>query len=145
MRLAAFLIPLALLSSAAAAREAVPAEERELPFEARLPVCEDPAVLALIASRFAEKEAKFWNSSLTIMEYEKIRPLGWRSWGLDTIPRRFCTGVALVSDGHKRRIDYSVREELDLTFFGPTWGVEWCVAGLDRNWAYAPTCKMARP
>jgi hypothetical protein len=28
---------------------------------------------------------------------------------------------------------------------GATWGVEWCVAGLDRNWAYHPACKMAQP
>jgi len=26
-----------------------------------------------------------------------------------------------------------------------TWGVEWCVVGLDRNWAYNPACKMAQP
>jgi hypothetical protein len=25
------------------------------------------------------------------------------------------------------------------------WGVEWCVVGLDRNWAYNPACKMAQP
>jgi hypothetical protein len=24
-------------------------------------------------------------------------------------------------------------------------GVEWCVVGLDRNWAYNPKCKMALP
>jgi hypothetical protein len=23
--------------------------------------------------------------------------------------------------------------------------VEWCVVGLDRNWAYNPSCKAARP
>jgi hypothetical protein len=28
---------------------------------------------------------------------------------------------------------------------GMTWGVEWCVVGLDRNWAYNPICKMAQP
>jgi hypothetical protein len=28
---------------------------------------------------------------------------------------------------------------------GATWGVEWCVTRLDRNWAYNPACKMARP
>ena len=28
---------------------------------------------------------------------------------------------------------------------GSSWGVEWCVVGLDRNWAYNPACKMARP
>lgn len=145
MRAAAVLILVASMSSAAAARELVPAERRELSFEAKLPVCEDPAVLAKVASGFAEKEAKFWNSSLTILEYEKIRPLAWRPWGLDTIPRRFCTGVALVSDGRKRRVEYSVREDLELTLFGMSWGVEWCVAGLDRNWSDAPTCRTARP
>ena len=28
---------------------------------------------------------------------------------------------------------------------GMFWGVEWCVVGLDRNWAYNPACKMAQP
>jgi hypothetical protein len=28
---------------------------------------------------------------------------------------------------------------------GASWGIEWCIDGLDRNWAYNPTCKMARP
>jgi hypothetical protein len=28
---------------------------------------------------------------------------------------------------------------------GASWGVEWCVVGLDRNWAYNPACRMARP
>ena len=28
---------------------------------------------------------------------------------------------------------------------GMFWGVEWCVVGLDRNWAYNPACKMAKP
>jgi hypothetical protein len=28
---------------------------------------------------------------------------------------------------------------------GMSWGVEWCVAGTDRNWAYNPGCEMARP
>jgi hypothetical protein len=28
---------------------------------------------------------------------------------------------------------------------GSTWGIEWCVVGLDRNWSYNPACKMARP
>jgi len=28
---------------------------------------------------------------------------------------------------------------------GTSYGVQWCVVGLDRNWAYNPQCKMARP
>ena len=27
---------------------------------------------------------------------------------------------------------------------GGSWGVQWCVVGVDRNWAYNPDCKMAQ-
>ena len=131
------------LAAPALAREMRPAEKRELPYDTQLPACHDLAVLEKIASKFAEKEFKFWQSTLTIVQYDQIRPLAWRPWGLDYIPRRFCTGKVIVSDGTRHQIDYSVREDLGL--IGGTWGVEWCVMGLDRNWAFNPACKMARP
>jgi len=28
---------------------------------------------------------------------------------------------------------------------GANWGVQWCVVGIDRNWAYNPECKAAGP
>jgi hypothetical protein len=144
MRLATFLTCCVLaLSPAALAREMTPAEKRIFPYDTQLPACHDLAVLEKIASYFAEKEAKFWQSNLRIVEYEQIRPMAWRPWGLDYIPRRYCTGVALMSDGRRRRIDYSVRE--DLGIIGMTYGVEFCVSGLDRNLAFAPDCRMARP
>lgn len=124
-------------------REIEPAERREVPFDARIPVCHDPSVLADIAERFATREHRFWNSSLRIVHYERIRQLAWRPWGLDYVPRRFCSGTVLVSDGLRRRIDYSVRE--DLGTIGLTWGTEWCIAGLDRHFAFAPACRQARP
>jgi len=143
MRWLASLFLTACLISPAAARDIIPAEKRILPYEANLPVCHEPLVLAEISNRFAEKEAKFWNSSLTILEYDQIRPLAWRPWGLDHIPRRYCTAMAVVSDGRRRRVDYSIRE--DLGFIGGSYGTEFCVQGLDRNWAFQPNCRMARP
>ena len=127
----------------AGARELTPAEKRTIPFVAELPTCGDPSVLSQVSNSFADKEAKFWNSDLTIVEFERIQPLAWRPWGLDTIPRRYCTATATVSTGGKHRVDYSVRE--DLGFIGGSWGVEFCVTGLDRNGAYNPACRMARP
>ena len=55
----------------------------------------------------------------------------------------FCTAVASVSDGSLHRVNYWIGE--DTGMIGMTWGVEWCVVGLDRNWAYNPACKMAQP
>jgi hypothetical protein len=28
---------------------------------------------------------------------------------------------------------------------GMDWGVNFCVIGLDRNWAYEPHCRAAKP
>ncbi|MEP7029476.1 MAG: hypothetical protein ABI830_00930 [Pseudolabrys sp.] len=110
-------------------------------YDGDLPDCE--AALGTIASRFAQKEGRFWNSDLQILDFEKVRQIAFSPWAKGTIPRRFCTAVALVSDGRKHRVSYSIGE--DTGMIGASWGVEWCVAGLDRNWAYNPRCKMARP
>jgi hypothetical protein len=48
-----------------------------------------------------------------------------------------------VSDGRWRPVHYSIIE--DGGMISASWGVEWCVVGIDRNWAYNPACKMARP
>ncbi len=132
-----------LAAPSASAHEVVPAEKRILPFSSDLPLCGDPSVLEKISIDFAVKEAKFWNSALTLVEYERIAPAAYRPWGTDLIPRRYCTATATTSDGLHHRVDYSVRE--DLGFLGVGWGVEFCVQGLDRNAAYSPACRMARP
>ena len=112
-------------------------------YDAVVPLCEDPAALGKIQSRFADKEGRFWQSNLQLVDFERVHEIAFRPWADGTIPRRFCGAVALVSDGKKRAIYYSIIE--DAGMIGMTWGVEWCVVGLDRNWAYNPACRMARP
>jgi hypothetical protein len=112
-------------------------------FDAVMPTCDDPAPLAKIADRFQEKESKFWNSALQIVTFEDVREISFRPWAVDTIPRRWCSGKVLTSDGKKRSVSYSIGE--DTGMIGASWGVEWCVTGLDRNWAFSPACRMARP
>ena len=112
-------------------------------YEAVVPPCEDPVALGKIQARFSEKESRFWNSSLQILDFERVREIAFRPWAVDAIPRRFCTGTVVISDGVKRRVNYSIIE--DGGMIGGTWGVEWCVVGLDRNWAYNPHCRMALP
>jgi hypothetical protein len=109
----------------------------------RLPACESFWALKTIQRRFAEKESRFWQTRLQITDFEGIEETAFSSWAPDTIPRRFCSAVVLVSDGIRRPVHYAIGE--DLGMIGATWGVEWCVVGLDRNWAYNPACRMARP
>ncbi len=85
----------------------------------------------------------FWHSDLSISGFQGVREIAFRPWAPDTIPRRFCAGIALTSDGIERELYYSIGE--DTALIGATWGVEWCVVGVDRNWAFNPGCKMARP
>lgn len=146
--LGAGLLLLAALQPAHArsAREEIePAEEHTFPYDANIPGCQDAGVLEKVSNQFAEKEAKYWNSSLTIVAFDRIERTAWRPYGLDYIPRRFCTATATTSDGVRRKVDYSVREGLGI--IGATWGVEFCVHGLDRDlsYAYATACRMARP
>jgi hypothetical protein len=110
-------------------------------YDGVLPPCE--AALGRIAARFGEEESRFWNSDLQILDFERVRETAYRPWAAGTIPRRFCSAVALVSDGRKHQVNYWIGE--DTGMIGASWGVEWCVVGLDRDWAYNPRCKMARP
>jgi hypothetical protein len=112
-------------------------------YDAVVPLCQEAGPLGKIQARFSEKEGQFWNSDLQIVGFENVREVAFRPWAEGTIPRRFCTATALVSDGVKRKLDYSIGE--DTGWLGVTWGVEWCVVSLDRNWAYNPSCKMALP
>jgi hypothetical protein len=112
-------------------------------YEGVLPPCDYPDALIKISSRFNDKENTFWNTDLKIVTFEKIRETAFRPWAANTIPRRFCSGIVEISDGRKHVIHYSIAE--DTGMIGITWGVEWCVVGLDRNWAYNPACQMARP
>lgn len=114
-------------------------------YDALVPLCEDRGVLIQIHSKFSHKETEFWASNLEIVGIDRIKEVTFRPWqgAPEAIPRRFCNGVARVSDGSSHAIHYSILETSG--WLGIGWGVEWCVVGLDRNWAYNPSCRMARP
>lgn len=109
-------------------------------YTSEVPACEN--ALGVIAWQFQIKESRFWNSDLTIVSWENVREIK-NTWPTDAIPRRFCRAVANVSDGKAHVVNYWVGEDTSMIGGGP--GVEWCVVGLDRNWAYNPKCKMALP
>lgn len=112
-------------------------------YDAALPPCDAPSALGTIQSRFSTREGRFWNSDLQIVSIDHIRQTAFRPWAENTIPRRFCSGRALTSDGRWRTVHYLIIE--DGAMIGWTWDVQWCVVGTDRNWAYNPRCKMAQP
>jgi hypothetical protein len=112
-------------------------------YKAVVPLCDNVMALGKIKHRFSQKEGGFWHSSLTIVDFEEVSETAFMPGPSGAIPRRYCRAAALVSDGVTRPVYYSIAE--DTGIIGATWGVEWCVDGLDRNMAYNPRCKMARP
>jgi len=112
-------------------------------YDRDMPACDYAPALDRIIANFHTKEARFWNSELQIVGIEDIRETAVLPWAAQAIPRRFCSGIALINDGLRYPIYYSVAE--DTGWIGMHWGVDFCVVGLDRNWAYEPHCRAARP
>jgi len=110
-------------------------------YDGRVKPCEK--ALGMITSQFQEKESTFWNSKLRITAYGNIHEIAFRPWQSDNIPRRYCTGSVQLNDESVHALNYSIIEDGGFAGFGQT--VEWCVVGLDRNWAYNPACKAAAP
>jgi hypothetical protein len=110
-------------------------------YDGRVKPCE--AALGTITSQFQDTESKFWNSTLRITAYGQIQETAFRPWQSDNIPRRYCSADVMTSDGKLRTVRYSIIEDGGFAGYGQ--GVEWCVTGLDRNWAYNPGCRAAGP
>ena len=108
-----------------------------------MPACDFRPALDRIIGNFLTKETRFWNSELKIVGIENIRETAVLAWEAQSIPRRFCSGTALMNDGVRHPIYYSIGE--DTGMIGMDFGVNFCVVGLDRNWAYGPACRAARP
>jgi hypothetical protein len=136
----------------------VKAEDRVFAYDAQLPACDDMGVLGTIQSRFKEREPTYWNSSLGVTQIDRVKTTAFRPNGQDLIPRRYCAGRALLSNGKYHTVEYNIVEDSGFSgwhgslFLGlvrfPTPGsysVEWCISGLDRHRTYAQNCRMARP
>ena len=128
---------------AATARPITPAERRYLPLTGQVASCSDPAVLHSIGERFQIREKHYWSSGLRLLSFDHIRETGYRTLGYDYVPRRYCEARATFNDDKYRRVDYLIGESLGFAGYG--FGVEFCIVGLDRNYAFGPSCRTMRP
>jgi hypothetical protein len=128
-------------------------------YDRNVPACDYPGALDRIMANFHTKEIRFWNSELRIVGVENIQETAWMPWAAQSIPRRYCSGTAVINDGSRHPLYYSIAE--DTGMIGMDYGVNFCVDGsdhnqsrtvdtrptgsLDRNWAYNPDCRSAKP
>ncbi|MGO8740129.1 hypothetical protein [Rhodoblastus sp.] len=136
-----------LLALGAGAAAAAPRERAEdfytLPYDGRMPQCDDGVSLFEITQRFASAEAFTFNSPLRITGFNDIREYAFRANGAEFIPRRYCVAKASFNDSRVRTIKYTIIERGGLMSFNR--GVDWCVVGLDRYRAYSPLCDVVGP
>ena len=81
-------------------------------YDALVPLCDDRSVLGEISSKFGRKESEYWASNLEIVAIDRVKEVAFRPWAgaPQAVPRRFCNGVARVSDGTRHAISYSILE-----------------------------------
>lgn len=140
---AALVLTVGAFGTQAEARDRLPAEHWDVPYSGKIPACDHPRVLARIVRKFRSRERTYWHTGREIRHIYRVRQIGYRTNGRDFIPRRYCTARAKMNTGRKRRITFWIGE--DTGIIGATWGVTWCVHGLDYEYAFAPWCKAARP
>jgi hypothetical protein len=113
-----------------------------------VPTCTDPSVIGAVTERFAATEGDDWNSAAAIVTVSNPHQIAYRPWGPDFVVRRDCAAEAAVLDRTAPPVRdhavYYVVVDQD-GFAGVGWGVQWCVVGYDRAYAFAPDCKMMRP
>jgi hypothetical protein len=112
-------------------------------YDREIPACDYHVALDRIIANFRTKEFRFWKTDLRIVGIENIHETAVLPWAAQSIPRRYCSGTAVVNDGVKHSIYYSIAEGTGM--IGMDWGVNFCVDGLDRNMAYGPDCRSAKP
>ncbi len=107
------------------------------------PHCDNPSVLSKVRNRFDRTEATYWDSGLTMDAIGRPREIAFRDWTPTIIATRSCRADAELSNGRNVGIVYWVRSEQG--FAGKTYGVDYCVLGMDRTYSFAPSCRSLLP
>nr|WP_246476159.1 cytoplasmic protein [Roseibium litorale] len=108
----------------------------------RLPACEAASVQAAVGGSLA-REAHYSGTLHTVMGLENIRELANHTNGISPLERRYCTGLARLTDGSQHTVYYKLVEHAG--FVGLSWNVEACFAPFDKWRVYGASCSTVRP
>ena len=106
------------------------------------PDCHDPKVLGKIIERFNWAENRTWNRGFTLDDIERTRERSYQGPHDSSIPRRYCRGHALLSNGKHPTLFYLI--EGGQGFAGNSFNVEFCISGMDEWNNYDGSCRAIR-
>jgi hypothetical protein len=143
---AALVLALLGLSSAARADSPFvdPAERRLSPYVGDPDKCDDEHILTRIQGVWKTTQDGIWRTpQYDIDGFDRIREISFRGDGTEYIPKRYCIARAHLADNSVHTAIYRIEEGQGIIGFGD--GVEYCIVGLDRLFAYSPACAALRP
>jgi hypothetical protein len=106
------------------------------------PECHDEKVLSTIIKRFNGAENSNWFRGFTLSDIERTRESLGQSTYESPIPRRYCRGHALLSNGKHPTVFYLIEGGQGLA--GNSFNVEFCISGLDEWNDYDGSCRAIR-
>ena len=110
------------------------------------PHCEDPKVRSRVASGFGHKARnELHRPDLGIAEIVHVRQTRFepqRHIDIFTVPRRYCEGTALLTNGDHRKVWYLIEGGAGFATIGAN--VEFCVSGFDRWNVHNSGCRVLR-
>lgn len=108
----------------------------------RLPECTENSVQSAVAGTVARAHHDYYGGR-TITGIDQIAEVAYRENGVSVLARRYCEGVATLTDGSSHVIYYKLVEHAG--FVGVRWNVEACMARLDKYRVYDGRCRTTRP
>ncbi len=106
------------------------------------PGCDDSGVLNKIIKRFNWAENRTWGRGFSLDEIERTRERLVKDTHDSPIPRRYCRGHALLSNGKHPTVYYLI--EGGQGFAGNSYNVEFCISGLDEWNDHDGSCRALR-
>ena len=111
--------------------------------DALVPTCDDPKVLAEVEDQFEHGAVEMLQTGYVIQEFSDMAEKAYFPLSEDRpIERRYCQGEAMISDGQRRTVYYTVSHPLGYASIG--WKAEGCVLGLDKWLIYGANCQSLR-
>jgi hypothetical protein len=120
-----------------------PAERHFSPYVGDVDKCDDDHILTRIQSVFRTTQNAYWHQDFQLTAFDRVRELSLRGNGVEYIPKRYCIARGHFTDNSVHTVIYQIQEGEGIIGFGD--GVEWCVVGLDRLFAFSPACSSLRP
>jgi hypothetical protein len=108
-----------------------------------LPGCQERDVLDKIAERAIWAENHTWHRGWVIRSVGNVRETALRDLGPSRIDRRYCYGVAWLTNGRTSELVYVIEAGQGFASIG--WRVEFCLPRYDPWRVYGQWCRAIRP